>query len=407
MHQFNPLSGMGSCGDSAEMEDRHHFYSDDHLWLILATCEYIKETGEIEFLERSIPFYEKDKQEQPLETGTMLEHLLRGLKFTQTHTGSHGLPLLGFADWNDTVNLPKGAESFFTANLYGLALNAFASILEEGETKLHVDEMAREMKARVEESGWDGRWYFRYFDHLGQPVGTSTDAHTQIYLNGQTWPVLSGFASNERAESAMQSVHDRLFTPNGIKISDPPFNGYDPAFGGITTFPPGVKENGGIFVHPNPWAMIAETKLRHGDRAYQYYQATNPAFRNERIEEYECEPYVYAQNVISDGHPQFGLARNSWLSGASAWHYIAVTQYILGIRTELAGLRIDPCIPPEWDGFSVDRRFRGKDVRIEVKNPDHVSCGIKKILVNGQVVDGNLVSDEILDSENFIRVWMG
>jgi cellobiose phosphorylase len=407
MHQFNPLSGVGSCGDSAEMEDRYHFYSDDHLWLILAVCEYIKETGELEFLDRPIPFYEKDKSEQPLETAPILEHLLRGLDFTRNHTGSHGLPLLGFADWNDTVNLPKGAESFFTANLYGLALNALRSILKDDETLTHLEEMFNEMKTRVESSGWDGSWYLRYFDHLGQPVGTSTDEHTQIYLNGQTWPVLSGFASQERAESALQSVYDRLFTSNGIKISDPPFNGFDPAFGGITTFPPGVKENGGIFVHPNPWAMIAETKLRHGDRAYQYYQATNPAFRNDRIEEYECEPYVYAQNVISDGHPQFGLARNSWLSGASAWHYIAVTQYILGIRAELAGLRIDPCIPAQWEGFSVERRFRGEDVRVEVQNPEHVSSGIKKILVNGQAVNGNLVNAELLNAENLIQVWMG
>ena len=407
MHQFNPLSGIGSCGDSAEMEDRDHFYSDDHLWLILVVCEYIKETGESEFLERQIPFYDKDKQDRPLETGSVREHLLRGLAFTRIHTGAHGLPLLGFADWNDTVNLPRGAESFFTANLYGLALKALGSILDDAQISPLIDKMYREMQARIEGAGWDGQWYLRYFDHLGKPVGTSSDSHTQIYLNGQTWPVLSGFASADRAELAMQSVHDRLFTPNGIKISDPPFNGYDPDFGGITTFPPGVKENGGIFVHPNPWAIIAETKLRHGERAYQYYQATNPAFRNERIEEYECEPYVYAQNVISDGHPQFGLARNSWLTGASAWHYIAVTQYILGIRAELQGLRIDPCIPPAWDGFKVTRLFRGKEVRIDVHNPDHASYGVRKMLVNGKEVVGNLVSADMLKPTNTISVWIG
>lgn len=407
MHQFNPLSGIGSCGDSAEMEDRYHFYSDDHLWLILAVCEYVKETGDIAFLEESIPFYEKDKAEKPLENATIREHLLRGLNFTRTHIGSHGLPLLGFADWNDTVNLPKGAESFFAANLYGVALNTLSSILAESGALSILNEMYQEMRERVEETGWDGKWYLRYFDALGLPVGTSTDSHTQIYLNGQTWPVLSGFASKDRAEIAMESVHDRLFTQNGIKISDPPFNGYDPVFGGITTFPPGVKENGGIFVHPNPWAIIAETKLRHGERAYQYYQATNPAFRNDRIEEYECEPYVYAQNVISDGHPQFGLARNSWLSGASAWHYIAVTQNILGIRAELEGLRIDPCIPADWEGFSVNRLFRGKEIEIVVQNPDHVSTGIKRMLVNDEIVEGNLVKAEKLGSKNTVLVWMG
>jgi cellobiose phosphorylase len=407
MHQFNPLSGLGNCGDSEEMEDRYHFYSDDHLWLIWAVCEYIKETGEVAFLEKEIPFYDKDKQEKPLESTPVLEHLLRGLAFTRANTGRHGLPLLGFADWNDTVNLPKGAESFFTANLYGVALRALGSILKGTEFADALDAMYCEMKASVESCGWDGQWYFRYYDHQGRPVGTAEDEHTQIYLNGQTWPVLSGFASLERAELAMQSVHERLFTANGIKISEPPFDGFDPNFGGITTFPPGVKENGGIFVHPNPWAIMAETMLHHGDRAYAYYQATNPAFRNERIEEYECEPYVYAQNIISDSHPQFGLARNSWLTGGSAWHYIAVTQYILGVRAELEGLRIDPCIPSEWDGFKVSRAFRGKEVSIVVHNPDHVSYGIRKMTLNGQDVAGNLIDADLLQPANIVSVWMG
>ena len=407
MHQFNPLSELGSCGDSVEMEDRYHFYSDDHLWLIIAVCEYVKETGEVEFLEKYVPFYEKDKAERPLETASILEHLLRGLNFTRTNTGRHGLPLLGFADWNDTVNLPKEAESFLTANLYGVALMQLKSILRDVEIIFAINEMYREMKERVEKHGWDGKWYLRYFDHLGNPVGTAKDVHTQIYLNAQTWPVISGFAGAQRAELALQSVHERLFTQYGIKISDPPFNGYDPVFGGITTFPPGVKENGGIFVHPNPWAIIAEALLHNGDRAYAYYRATNPAFRNDKIEEYECEPYVYAQNVISDTHPQFGLARNSWLTGASAWHYIAVTQYILGIRAELDGLRIDPCIPQMWDSFRAKRRFRGKDVWIEVNNPDHVRHGIKKILLNGQMLNENLLKAELLKPTNTVSVWLG
>ena len=403
MHQFNPLSGIGSCGDSSEMEDRYHFYSDDHLWLILAVCEYIKETGDLAFFDKVIPFYEKDKAEAPLESAMVQEHLLRGLNFTRETVGRHGLPLLGFADWNDTVNLPKGAESFFTANLYGVALKALISILDNPE----INEMSAEMRERVESCGWDGEWYLRYFDHQGQPVGTSEDAHTQIYLNGQTWPVLSGFASAERAERAMQSVRERLFTSNGIKISAPPFDGYDPTFGGITTFPPGVKENGGIFVHPNPWAIMAETLLHHGDRAYEYYRATNPAFRNDRIEEYECEPYVYAQNIISDAHPQFGLARNAWLTGASAWHYVAVTQYMLGVRPELAGLRVDPCIPAAWEGFRMTRKFRGKEITLEIVNPDHVSYGVVKVFLNDQEIEGNLLMDGMLQPQNIVRVVMG
>jgi cellobiose phosphorylase len=219
--------------------------------------------------------------------------------------------------------------------------------------------------------------------------------------------VLAGFASGERANTAMASVYEKLFAPNGLKISAPSFNGYDPIYGGITTYRPGTKENGGIFVHPNPWAMIAETMLGHGDRAHLYYSATNPALRNESADVYECEPYVYAQNVLSDEHPQSGLARNSWLTGAAAWHYIAVTQFILGIRPEMEGLRLDPCIPSEWDGFSVTRKFRGKSIRIEVHNPDHVCKGVRLVKMDGAKITGNLVKVQDMQQDSHVEVWMG
>ena len=207
------------------------------------------------------------------------------------------------------------------------------------------------MTARVEAAAWDGEWYVRYFDADGTPLGSRQNQHGQIYLNGQSWAVISGFASPERARQAMESVYERLNTRNGIKLSAPGFNGFDPKLGGVTTYPPGAKENGGIFLHPNPWAMIAETLLGDGDRAYQYYAQINPAGKNELIEVYECEPYVYPQNILGDEHPQFGLGRNSWLSGTASWSYQAATQWILGMRPDYAGLRIDPCIPADWDGF--------------------------------------------------------
>jgi cellobiose phosphorylase len=310
----------------------------------------------------------------------------RALTFTCNDTGKHGLPLLGFADWNDTINLATGAESLFSAHLYGRALNEFIALLDylgkQGEAnewrKAHA-----EMKARVEEHAWDGKWYVMYFDADGTPIGSHRNQYGQIHLNGQSWAVLSGFASQERAGTAMDSVYQRLNTKYGIKLSTPGFDGYDRRYGGVTTYPPGAKENGGIFLHPNPWAMIAETMLGNGDRAYEYYAQINPAGKNDMIDLYESEPYVYPQNILGDEHPQFGLARNSWLSGTASWMYQTGTQWILGIRAEYEGLRVDPCIPSTWDGFKATRKYRGVTYHITVNNPKHVCKGVESVTVNG------------------------
>ncbi|HZW04756.1 MAG TPA: glycosyl hydrolase family 65 protein, partial [Anaerolineaceae bacterium] len=409
-HQFNPLTLEGSVGDSAELEDRPHYYSDDQLWLVLAVTAYLKESGDLAFLAEELPFYDKDRQGNVLERGTVREHLARAVAFTRADTGAHGLPLLGFADWNDTVNLPAGAESFFTANLYGAALRELIALFEHlGEAAAAEAYRAayEEMRARVEACGWDGEWYLRYFDEQGQPVGSRTNTAGQIYLNGQSWPVLSGFAAPERARAAMDAVYRRLNTRYGIKLSAPGFDGYDPKYGGVTTYPPGAKENGGIFVHPNPWAVMAEARLGNGDRAYEYYAQINPAARNAEIEVYESEPYVYAQNVLGDEHPQFGLARNSWLTGTAAWCYQAATQYILGIRPEYAGLRVDPCIPADWSGFTARRRFRGKRLHITVHNPQRVCRGVAKLCVDGKTLPGSLIPADLPGSEHEIEIWLG
>ena len=205
----------------------------------------------------------------------------------------------------------------------------------------------------------------------------------------------------------MDSVYRRLNTKYGLKLSAPGFNGYDPKLGGVTTYPPGAKENGGIFLHPNPWAMIAETLLGNGDRAYQYYAQINPAARNDESEVYECEPYVYAQNVLGDEHPQFGLARNSWLSGTASWCYQAATQWILGIRPEYDGLRLDPCLPSSWAGFSVVRKFRAHRFHIAFHNPQGICKGVIKMTVDGKVTAGNLIPLDLDGEEHRVEVWLG
>jgi cellobiose phosphorylase len=394
MHQFYASTMEANEGDSREVEGAPRYYSDDHLWIILATSAYLKETGDLAFLDEVIPFYEKDKEGNPLESGTVQEHLRRAIEFTRGNVGAHGLPLLGFADWNDTVNLAAGAESMFAANLYGktlLEMMDLARHLGDAEMETRCAAYYEEMRARFNAHAWDGEWFIRYFDADGRPLGSKSNAQGQIFANGQSWAVISGFAAPEWARVALDSVYNWLNTRNGIKLSTPGFRGYDPKKGGITTYPPGAKENGGIFLHANPWMIIAETLLGNGDRAFQYYEQINPAAKNDKIDEYQCEPYVYAQNILGDEHPQFGLARNSWLTGTASWAYQAATQYILGIQPTYGGLRLDPCISSSWDGFMVGRAFRGATYQIEVRNPDHVCKGVRLVRVNGGVISGHVV----------------
>lgn len=222
-------------------------------------------------------------------------------------------------------------------------------------------------------------------------MGSRSNDTGRIYANAQSWAVISGYASGDRAVKALDAVNRMLATRNGIKLSWPGFNGYEPDKGGITTYPPGAKENGGIFLHSNPWVIIAETMVGNGVRAYEYYSRINPAGKNSLIEEYECEPYCYAQNILGDEHPQFGLARNSWLSGTASWAYQAAIKHILGVRPAYDGLLIDPCIPNGWKSYKVRKRFRNAVYDIQVKNPDQVSRGVAEVLLDGRLIRGNLL----------------
>lgn len=395
MHQFFPSTMEASRGDAREMPDRPQYYGDDHLWIVLAVCAWIKETGDLSLLDLPVPFYDRGVDHtSPRDVATVLEHLNRAILFTWTHRGRHGLPLLGFADWNDPMNLPTGAESVFVAAQFGRALRDMIALSEfrgDAEAAQHFRAMWTAMRDTVEREAWDGEWYVRWFDHEGRAIGTRAAERGKIFINAQSWNVMAGFASPERARTALDSVHRLLNTPNGLKMSVPGFDGYDPSLGGISTYPPGAKENGGIFLHTNPWVMIAETMAGDPDRAYLYYRQINPAFKNDRIDRFEVEPYCYPQNILGDEHPLFGLGRNSWLSGTASWTYQAATQHILGIRPDFAGLIVDPAIPRDWGGFRVERTFRGATLEIEVRDPDHVGRGVRSLTVDGTAIAGTII----------------
>lgn len=410
MHQFNPLTMIANEGDSREEEEGPGYYGDDHLWIILAVCAYIKETGNIKFLQKKIPFYEKDKKGKALETGTVQEHMLRGIEFTLNNTGKHGLPLVGFADWNDAVNLPSGAESVFVASQYCLALKELINIFTYSEKSVLTEKLKAyysKMSDVINKKAWDGKWYQRYYDDKGKVIGSKSCKYGKIFTNAQSWAVMSGAAEGERMISSLDSVRDKLNTDNGIKLFWPGYNGYDREKGGVTTYPPGTKENSGIFLHSNPWVIIAETIAGRGDYAFGYYDQINPASKNDKIDIYESEPYCYAQNILGDEHPQFGLGRNSWLSGTASWMYQAAVKYILGIRPSCAGLEIDPCIPSGWKGFSVKRVFRGAVYNISVTNPENVNKGVKSVNINGKDFEGTVLPVFPKGSANNISVILG
>jgi cellobiose phosphorylase len=409
MHQFFPLTMEANEGDSREEGDKQ-VYGDDHLWIVQSVCGYVKETGDYAFLDESITYYDKVLPLAERECAPVIDHLRRSLAYTKANVGQHGLPLLGFADWNDTVNLPGAAESLFNANLYGVALCEMMDLLRHRGEGAEADQLQADwevMRGRVNEHAWDGEWYTRYFKEDGEPVGSHQNTEGKIFTNAQSWPILSGFATEERAKIALDSVHTHLNTKHGIKLSWPGYTRFDPEKGGVSTYPPGAKENGGIFLHSNPWIMIAETMLGNGDRAFQYYCQINPATKNDSIESYEIEPYCYAQNILGDEHPQFGLGRNSWLSGTASWTYQAATQYILGIRPSHDGLIVDPCIPKSWDGFKVTRKYRGAIYQISVKNPDGVSKGFNSILIDGQPSKSSTIPFAVVGSTVCVELTLG
>ena len=400
-HQYQPLTKRGN-------NDIGQGFNDDPLWLVLGTSAYVKETGDQTILDAPVPFDNAPGSEAPL-----YEHLRRSLRYTQERLGPHGLPLIGRADWNDCLNLNcfsdtpgepfqttenasgGAAESVFIAGQFVLAAKELAAIAE----LRGADEEAAEYRAAAEkmtgviiEHGWDGAWFRRAYDFDGRPVGSGEDDEGQIFIEPQGMCVLGGVGLNDGlAVRALQSVADRLATPHGIILQQPAYSAYRIELGEISSYPPGYKENAGIFCHTNPWIMIAEAMVDNGDRAFDYYHRMNPSVREAMSEVHRCEPYVYAQMIAGRDAPTHGEAKNSWLTGTAAWNFVAITQWILGIRPELTGLRVDPVLPADWPGFQATRVFRGVTYEISVRKAAGVTGRVTRLSVNGERVDGTVV----------------
>jgi N,N'-diacetylchitobiose phosphorylase len=349
-------------------------YSDDHLWLLIAIPAYLRETGNAAFLDEVIDYADQG-------AGTVLQHLQKALDFSYAQRGPHGLCLGLAADWNDCLNLRGKGESTFTTFLFLRALREYLQLRERfpdspqaGQSDdAHYRKMLAEMERAAAEHTWDGEWFLRGYVDSGKKLGSAESSGSTIFLNAQSWAVLSEAAPRERLVAAMDAMHERLATEHGAVLNAPAYVDHDAEVGAITTFPGGLKENGGIFCHANTWPVIAEAMLGRGDLAYKLYRSFLPAAKNDTADVYSMEPYVYAQFITGIDHQtHFGRGRNSWLTGTATWAFVALSQYILGIRADYDGLVLKPVIPTSWPGFTASREFRGAHYDIKVRGAGHI-----------------------------------
>jgi len=416
-HQYQPLTKKGNAGIGSG-------FNDDPLWLIAAVSAYTRETGDYTILDEIVP-YDNDES----VATTLMEHLKRSLDFTITHKGPHGLPLIGRADWNDCLNLncfskhpgesfqtfgpSEGpvAESVFIGGMfvkYGEEYAELAELRKDMAEAERAREEVKKMNEAVCTAGWDGKWFVRAYDAYGHKVGSHECTDGQIYIEPQGFCVLAGCGvESGQAEEALKSVEEKLDTKYGICILAPAYKEYHLELGEISSYPPGYKENGGIFCHNNPWVSIAETVLGHGNRAFEVYRKTCPAYTEEISEIHRTEPYVYCQMVAGKEAKYFGEGKNSWLTGTAAWTFADISQYILGIQPTHQGLRIDPCVPADFGDYTVDRLFRGTAYHIHVTNPDHVEKGLKSLTADGVPVAGNILPVDDTKKEVFVEAVMG
>jgi len=389
--------------EAAPREEEYR--SDDCLWLFNTIPAYVKETGDVAFYRKTLPYADRGE-------ATVLGHMKRAIEFNQERSGAHGLPCGLSADWNDCIRLGAKGESIFVAFQVRFALAVYLEVCgllgDQAEEEKWAREELKKLDRRLETDAWDGEWYLRaYRDDGVYKFGSRENREGQIFLSPQSWAVLSGHADPVRAARAMLSVEERLATECGLMLCAPPYVETDHHVMRAALFNPGMKENAAVFSHTQGWAVIAETQLGRGDLAYRYFRSYLPAAYNTKAEVREIEPYVYCQFTHSKYSPRFGASRIPWLSGSAPWSYVAATQYILGLRPEYEGLRIDPCIPAAWKALKMTRVFRGKKVNVEVRNPAGVQKGVRKLVLNGKPVEGNLLPAEQLLEVNDVLVEMG
>jgi len=397
-HQYQPLTKRGN-------NEVGSGFNDDPLWLILGTAAYIKETGDASILDEQVPF-----DNDASKAASLLEHCKRSFDHVIKNLGPHGLPLIGRADWNDCLNLNcfsetpgesfqttenregRTAESIFIAGMFVAIGPEYAALAElRGQTTeaARVRSEVAKMSEVVLKHGWDGNWFLRAYDFFGNKVGSKECKDGQIFIEPQGYCVMAGIGvATGEAKKALDAVKERLDTKYGIVLNNPPYAEYHLELGEISSYPPGYKENAGIFCHNNPWIMIAETVIGRADRAWEYYRKIAPAYLEEISEIHRTEPYVYSQMIAGKDAVRHGEAKNSWLTGTAAWNFVAVSQHLLGVRTDYTGLRIEPCLDKSLSSFTVTRRARGATYVIRVKNEGTGKVALK---VNGSAIEGTLV----------------
>ncbi len=416
-HQYQPLTKKGNS-------DIGSGFNDDPLWLIAGTSAYVRETGDTSILTEQVPFDNDESLAKPL-----LEHLKRSFDYIVTHKGPHGLPLIGRADWNDCLNLncfsehpgesfqtfgpSEGpvAESVFIAGMFVKYGEEYAQLCELMGNQTEADYARAEVQKMYDavlKDGWDGDWFVRAYDAYGKKIGSRECDEGQIFIESNGFCPLAGIGVKEGlAEKALDSVKEKLDTQYGVMILQPAYTRYHLELGEISSYPPGYKENAGIFCHNNPWVSIAETVIGRGDRAFEIYKKTCPAYVEEISEIHRTEPYVYSQMVAGADACTPGEAKNSWLTGTAAWTFVNVSQHILGVYPTHKGLSIDPCVPKGFGDFTLTRKFREGTYRIKVENPDNVEKGVKSLTVDGKSVEGCIVPYVEGKTEYDIVVTMG
>jgi len=416
-HQYQPLTKKGNA-------DIGSGFNDDPLWLIAGTSAYVRETGDISILNETVP-YDNDMS----VATSLMEHLKRSLDYIINHKGPHNLPLIGRADWNDCLNLncfsehpgesfqtfgpSEGpvAESVFIAGMFVKYGEEYAQLAELLGDTAEAERARKEVKVMYDAilaDGWDGEWFVRAYDAYSNKVGSKECEEGQIFIEPQGFCVLAGVGVEEGlAKKALDSVKERLDTKYGVMILQPAYTKYHLELGEITSYPPGYKENAGIFCHNNPWVSIAETVIGRGDRAFEIYQKTCPAYVEEISEIHRTEPYVYSQMVAGRDAKFHGEAKNSWLTGTAAWTFVNISQYILGVYPTHNGLSINPCVPKGFGDFTLTRAFREGVYNITVKNPQNVEKGVASLLVDGVKVDGCVIPYVKGKTEYNVTVTMG